>query len=355
MNFDPVGTVMAWLGAYGLLGLFAVAPGGALRPGRCRPMGCFWLSASPRPRARGRSRTRSSRPPREAYSAAPYASTPSGALGDACSRRLLNRAGRVFGMFADRIERWIVCFIETKQRWPSRSSSCRPSGYSPWRSRRFSGATHAASWPPRRPALRSGTACSSAPDTRPRIRSRRRTRPLSHWPLSAVCSLRRRPCSGSHDRFELAANPMPRPAGPDDGLEAARDRSRRRPRKSCSGSFSMKQQRTAEALGFFQAWLRNPLQRRRGRPIGTRTRQHHHLRNLAHTGPVIEVGTRHRRVRTRLDCSRRQRGRSRAHRVRVRVCCHAPIPLPESVRAPDGCRSPADGRPLRWPAGRRHR
>jgi membrane protein DedA with SNARE-associated domain len=109
MNFDPVGTVMAWLGAYGLLGLFAVALaerfvpvmpsyGLLLAVGIAAAEGAWSL-----PNAFFATTTGSIFGCAVCF----YAVR---ALGDACSRRLLNRAGRVFGMSADRIERWIVSF-----------------------------------------------------------------------------------------------------------------------------------------------------------------------------------------------------------------------------------------------------
>src|SRR5688500_2313950 len=109
MDFDPVGAIMAWIGGYGLIGLFAVALAGRFVPvipsyglllavGMGAADGAWSLPAA-------------------------FLSTVAGnivgciawfyavrGLGDARSTRLLDRVGRLFGMSADRIERGIASF-----------------------------------------------------------------------------------------------------------------------------------------------------------------------------------------------------------------------------------------------------
>ncbi|GGF84576.1 hypothetical protein GCM10007301_50710 [Azorhizobium oxalatiphilum] len=107
MDFDPVGAVMAWIGAYGLVGLFAVALAERFVPvipsyGLLLAVGIGAADGDwPLPAA--------------------FLSTAAGSmfgcaacfyavrrLGDARSTRLLNRAGRLFGMSVDRVERGIA-------------------------------------------------------------------------------------------------------------------------------------------------------------------------------------------------------------------------------------------------------
>lgn len=109
MHLDPVGTVMAWISAYGLIGLFVVALSERFVP--VMPSYGFLLAVGIAA-ADG------------AWSLpAAFLATAAGslfgcaacfflvrALGDAWSRRLLYRAGRVFGMPGERIERWIAVF-----------------------------------------------------------------------------------------------------------------------------------------------------------------------------------------------------------------------------------------------------
>jgi membrane protein DedA with SNARE-associated domain len=109
MDFDPVGAVMVWIAAYGLLGLFVVALAERFVPvmpsyGLLLAVGITAADGA------------------WSLPTAFFATTTGGmlgcavcfyavrALGDARSRRLLNRAGRVFGMSADRIAQWIVSF-----------------------------------------------------------------------------------------------------------------------------------------------------------------------------------------------------------------------------------------------------
>lgn len=109
MEFDPVGAIMAWIGAYGLVGLFAVALAERFVPvipsyGLLLAVG---IGAAD-----------------EAWSLpAAFLSTVAGGmfgcaalfyalrgLGAARSTRLLNRAGRLFGMSVDRIEQGTASF-----------------------------------------------------------------------------------------------------------------------------------------------------------------------------------------------------------------------------------------------------
>lgn len=109
MEFDPVGAIMTWIGAYGLVGLFAVALAERFVPiipsyGLLLTVGISAADGAwPLPAA--------------------FLSTVAGSmfgcaavfyalrrLGAARSTRLLNRAGRLFGMSVDRIEQGTVSF-----------------------------------------------------------------------------------------------------------------------------------------------------------------------------------------------------------------------------------------------------
>ncbi|WP_105431606.1 DedA family protein [Neorhizobium sp. T6_25] len=109
MDFDPVAAIMAWIGAYGLLGLFAIALAERFVPvipsyGLLLAIG---IGAAD-----------------DAWSLpAAFLSTVAGGmfgcaalfytlrrLGTTRSVRLLNRAGRIFGMSVDRIERGTSSF-----------------------------------------------------------------------------------------------------------------------------------------------------------------------------------------------------------------------------------------------------
>ncbi|MDX3925807.1 MAG: DedA family protein [Shinella sp.] len=109
MDFDPVGTVMAWIGAYGLIGLFAVALaerfvpvipsyGLLLAVGIGAAEGAWSLPAAFIATVTG-----------SLFGCAAWFYAVRG-LGDVRSTRLLNRAGRLFGLSTDGIERWIVSF-----------------------------------------------------------------------------------------------------------------------------------------------------------------------------------------------------------------------------------------------------
>lgn len=109
MNFDPVGAVMVWIGAYGLIGLFAVALAERFVPvmpsyGLLLAVGIGVADGT------------------WSLPAAFFAMTTGSVfgcagwfyavrkLGEARSTHLLNRAGRLFGMSADRIQRGIASF-----------------------------------------------------------------------------------------------------------------------------------------------------------------------------------------------------------------------------------------------------
>lgn len=109
MDFDPVGTVMAWISTYGLIGLFAVALserfvpmipsyGLLLAVGIGAADGAWPLSAAFLATTTG-----------SMFGCAVCFYAVRG-LGDTRSTRLLNRAGRLFGMSTDRIERRIDSF-----------------------------------------------------------------------------------------------------------------------------------------------------------------------------------------------------------------------------------------------------
>ena len=109
MDFDPVGAVMAWISTYGLLGLFAVALAERFVPvmpsyGLLLAVGIVAADGTwSLPNAFFTTTAGSMFGCAVCFYVV-------GALGEARSRRLLNRAGRLFGMSADRIERWIVSF-----------------------------------------------------------------------------------------------------------------------------------------------------------------------------------------------------------------------------------------------------
>ncbi len=109
MDFDPVGAVMAWISPYALIGLFAVALAERFVP--VIPSYGLLLAAGI-----GAAEGAWSLP-------AAFLATAAGSmvgcagwfyavrrLGDARSTRLLNGAGRFFGMSADRVERGIASF-----------------------------------------------------------------------------------------------------------------------------------------------------------------------------------------------------------------------------------------------------
>lgn len=109
MDIDPVGTVLAWISVYGLVGLFAVALaerfvpvmpsyGLLLAVGIAAADGSWSLGAAFLATATG-SLT--------GCAASFYAIR---ALGDARATRLVNRAGRMFGMSPARLERWAEIF-----------------------------------------------------------------------------------------------------------------------------------------------------------------------------------------------------------------------------------------------------
>lgn len=109
MDFDPVGTVMAWISAFGILGLFAVAVterfvpvipsyglllavGIAAADGVWSPPGAFLATTTGSMLG---------------CAVCFYAFR---VLGETRSRRLVYRAGRLFGLSTERIERWIASF-----------------------------------------------------------------------------------------------------------------------------------------------------------------------------------------------------------------------------------------------------
>lgn len=109
MDFDPVGAAMAWIGAYGLIGLFAVALAERFVP--VMPSYGLLLAVGI-----GTADGAWSLP-------AAFLATTAGSmfgcivwfyavrgLGEARSTRLLNRAGGLFRMSVERIERGIVSF-----------------------------------------------------------------------------------------------------------------------------------------------------------------------------------------------------------------------------------------------------
>ncbi|WP_313324722.1 VTT domain-containing protein [Sphingobium yanoikuyae] len=104
MDLDPVGTVMAWISAYGLIGLFAVAFAERFVP----VMPSYGLLL-----AIGIGAADGAWSPTTAFLATVTGSVGGCAswfyaargLGDARSTRALNRIGRLFGMSADRIQR----------------------------------------------------------------------------------------------------------------------------------------------------------------------------------------------------------------------------------------------------------
>lgn len=109
MDFDPVGTVLAWIGAYGLLGLFAVSLierfvpvvpsyGLLLAAGIAAADGAWSLSAAFLTTSIGSL---------AGCAVVFYAVT---ALGETQSTRFLNAVGRFFGMPARRIDHWIGSF-----------------------------------------------------------------------------------------------------------------------------------------------------------------------------------------------------------------------------------------------------
>ncbi|UHD45789.1 VTT domain-containing protein [Aureimonas altamirensis] len=109
MNLDPVGTVMAWIGAYGLIGLFAIALAERFVPvmpsygillaiGIGAADGAWSLPAAFLATFAG------------SMSACAIWFYAIRGLGDARSMRFLNRTGRLFGMSANRIEHGIASF-----------------------------------------------------------------------------------------------------------------------------------------------------------------------------------------------------------------------------------------------------
>lgn len=109
MDTDPISAVMVWVGAYGLVSLFAVALaerfvpllpsyGLLLAVGIGAAEGAWSLSSATLTTIIGSFL---------GCAASFYAVR---ALGEARSTRFLNRAGRLFGMSPDRIERWIAAF-----------------------------------------------------------------------------------------------------------------------------------------------------------------------------------------------------------------------------------------------------
>jgi len=109
MDFDPVSTLMAWIGAYGLIGLFVVALAERFMPvlpsyglllaiGIAAADGAWSLSAALLATTVGSL---------SGCAAWFYAVR---RLGEARSSRLLNRSGGLFGMSADRIGRGIASF-----------------------------------------------------------------------------------------------------------------------------------------------------------------------------------------------------------------------------------------------------
>lgn len=109
LDFDPVGIGMAWVGAYGLVGLFLVALTERFLP--VMPSYRVLLAVGITAEDGGWS-----------LPSAFFATTTGslfgciacfyavGALGDARSTRILYATGRIFGMPPDRIERWSASF-----------------------------------------------------------------------------------------------------------------------------------------------------------------------------------------------------------------------------------------------------
>lgn len=109
MDFDPVSTVMVWISAYGLLGIFIVALterfipalpsyGVLLAIGIGAADGSWSLPIAFLATTLG-----------SVFGCAVWFCTVR-QLGDVRSKRLLNKAGRLFGMSADRIDRGIASF-----------------------------------------------------------------------------------------------------------------------------------------------------------------------------------------------------------------------------------------------------
>ncbi|MGX5669001.1 DedA family protein [Rhizobium daejeonense] len=109
MSFDPLSTVMAWIGAYGLVGIFAMAAAERFVPlipsyglflvvGIGASNGAWSLSAGFLATVIG-----------GGFGCAIWFYAVRG-LGAARSGRFLHGTGRIFGLHTDRIERWIASF-----------------------------------------------------------------------------------------------------------------------------------------------------------------------------------------------------------------------------------------------------
>ena len=290
MDLDPVGTVMAWISAYGPIGLFVVA-----LTERFVPLvpSCGLLLAVGIAAAEG------------AWSlpVAFLATTTGGVfgcaacfyavrrLGEARSLRLLNRAGHLFGISTDRIAHWIGSF-RINQMVLAFSLQLVPTvrlfvpafaGVLRGRSRSFLAASAAGI------AIWNGLFIGIGYQASRSIEAANTTLLL----LAAVGCLiaveaallwvarrirvRRRRGSGAMPRL-IEAGGVAQPVASSS------------PRKRCSGSFAMKQQGMPEALGFFHAWIQNPLRVAAIVPSGRALADLITCEISCRTGPVIELG-----------------------------------------------------------------
>ncbi len=285
MDLDPVGTVMAWISAYGLIGLFAVALterfvplvpsyGLLLAVGIAAADGSWSLPVA-------------------------FLATTAGSvfgcaacfyavrrLDDARSLRFLNRTGQIFGMSADRIGRWIASFRRNQtvlafslQLVPTaRLFAPAFAGLLRGRSRSFlaASATGIAIWN----GLFIGIGYQAS-----RSIEAANTTILSLAALSSLVAVEAallwvvRRFRARRGKASLVA--------PRGGTQPAASTF---PRRLCSESIPMTRQRMPEALGFFHAWIEDPLRVAAIVPSGRALAKLITSEISCDTGPVIELG-----------------------------------------------------------------
>lgn len=290
MEFDPVGAVMTWISAYGLVGLFAVALSERFVP----VMPSYGLLM-----AVGIATAEGSWSLPTAFLATAMGSVFGCAacfyavrrLTDARSTCLLNNAGRLFCMSADRIERWIASFRRDQAvlafslqfvptvrlfapafaallRGNSRSFLiASAAGIAVWNGL-FIGIGYYAS--------RSIETTNTTALTLAALGCLLVVEAALLWVVGRV-----------RGRRNPGGRAMQCPVTPGSGAQSIAPAT---PSKPYSGSTPTKRQRKTDALGFFQAWLKSPLRVAAIAPSGRALASLITFEISGDTGPVIELG-----------------------------------------------------------------
>jgi phosphatidylethanolamine/phosphatidyl-N-methylethanolamine N-methyltransferase len=290
MDLDPVGTLMAWISAYGFIGLFAVALTERFVPlvPSCGLLLAVGIAASDGSWSLPVAFLATTTGSVMGCAACFYAVR---RLDHARSMRLLNRAGQLFGISTDRTARWFASF-RINQTVLAFSLQLVPTvrlfapafaGLLRGRSQSFLAASAAgiAIW--NGLFIGIGYQASRSIDTA-------NTTILFLAVLSCLIAvevallwiarrirIRRRQASGAM-RHLIAAGSGAQPVAASS------------PCKPYSGSIPLKHQGMPDALGFFHAWIQNPLRVAAIVPSGRALADLITSEISCHTGPIIELG-----------------------------------------------------------------